>query len=141
MKGKENYPEQLAKMGFENFRVEQVGSERPEVGDIHSGKTLRHLAHEAVDKANDSTNILDTDSGKLFTQNTGYIRYQGDKEGKALTLEAIDQMVKHTPRGRKRKSRKRKTRKRHKSRRRKRRKKKTKKRGKSKRKARSTRRK
>lgn len=109
MKGKENYHEQLAKIGFENFRVEQVGDERPEVGDIYSGKTLRHLAHEAYDESNSSsTPILNTPSGDLFAKNTGYIAHEGDEAGKALTLKAIDQIVKHTPRGGKRKSRKRK---------------------------------
>ena len=109
MKGKENYREQLAKIGFENFRVEQVGDERPEVGDIYSGKTLRHLAHEAYDESNSSsTPILNTPSGDLFAKNTGYIAHEGDEAGTALTLKAIDQIVKHTPRGGKRKSRKRK---------------------------------
>ena len=109
MHGKEGYPQQLKAMGLEKYRVVQVGTDRPEVGDIHSGKTLRYLAHEAYDEsATTGKSILDTTSGDVFAKNTGYIAHEGDEHGKSLTLEAIDQIVKHTPRGGKRKSRKRK---------------------------------
>jgi hypothetical protein len=142
MKGKENYPEQISKMRFENFRVEQVGDERPEVGDIFSGKTLRHLAHEAYDESNSSSiPILNTSSGDLFAKNTGYIAHQDDEAGKALTLEAIAQIVKHTPRGGKRKSRKRKYNKKRKTKKGKRNRRAKTKRKRNKRKARSRRRK
>ena len=141
MKGKENYPIQLGKMGFQNFRVEQVGTERPEVGDIHSGKTLRHLAHEAVDEANGTDKgVLDTASGKSFMANTGYIRELDDEVGKGLTLKAIDQIVERTPRGGKRKTRKRKYNKKRKSKKGKRNRRVKTKRKRNKRKARSRRR-
>lgn len=109
MHGKEGYPQKLNDAGLENFRVVKVGTDRPEVDDIHSGKMLRHLAHEASDESKATkTPILDTESGKKFAINTGYKKDKGDVDGERLTLEAIDQIVEHTPRGGKRKSRKRK---------------------------------
>ena len=69
MHGKEGYPQQLKAMGLEKFRVIQVGTDRPEVGDIHSGKTLRYLAHEAYDEsATTGKPILDTTSGDVFAK-------------------------------------------------------------------------
>ena len=137
----EGYKSQLENMGFKKFEVQPVGTERPKVGDIHSGKTLRHLAHEAADEATATgKEVLDTKFGKSFMANTGYIRHQDDEVGKDLTLEAIGQIVSNTPRGGKRKSRKRKYNKKRKTKKGKRNRRAKTKRKRNKRKARSRRR-